>query len=233
MVELFPQGFEEIEKVDGVELVAYTDGAGEERLWHAFGGVRSEAVAEGWEDRWRDFHRPVTIGPLWVGPPWLEPPANALRVVIDPVRSFGTGAHATTRLCLELLLELPRGSLIDVGCGSGVLAIAAARLGFSPVTALDSDEAAVEAARLNAERNGVEVDVQLANALSDPVPPSDSVVANLTLELVEELAPRVRAGFVVTSGYPAAEQAQLEGYRAARRLEAQGWAAEVFARGTE
>jgi ribosomal protein L11 methyltransferase len=233
MVELFPEGFEEVEKADGVELVVYTDGAGEERVWHAFGGARSEGVADGWEDRWREFHRPVRIGSLWVGPPWLEPPVDALPVVIDPGRSFGTGAHATTRLCLELLLELPRGSLVDVGCGSGVLAIAAARLGFSPVWGVDSDDAAVEAARLNAERNGVRVDVRLADALSDPLPVSDSVVANLTREQVEQLGRRVRAGLIVTSGYPAAEHARLAGYRTLQRLEAEGWAAEVFARGTE
>ena len=86
------------------------------------------------------------MGPLWIGPPWESAPADALAVVIDPGRAFGTGAHATTRLCLELLLDAPRGSVLDVGCGSGVLAIAAARLGFGPVAAVDVDEIAVDAA---------------------------------------------------------------------------------------
>src|SRR5262249_22022324 len=150
-----------------------------------FGGVRSEGVEEGWDDRWREFHRPGRIGPLWGGAPGLTAPGDALAVVIDPRRSFGTGAPATARPCLELVLELPRGSLVDIGCGSGVLAIAAARLGFGPVTALDSDGVAVEAARLNAQRNGVRVDVRLADARSDPLPPSDAIVSNLTRELVE------------------------------------------------
>ena len=72
----------------------------------AFGGAARADVEEGWEDRWREFHRPVRVGPLWVGPPWEEPAADALAVVIDPGRAFGTGAHPTTRLCLELLAEL-------------------------------------------------------------------------------------------------------------------------------
>src|SRR5581483_8593025 len=98
-----------------------------------------DEVADDWADRWRAFHRGVRLGPLWVGPPWEAAPAGALPVVIDPGRAFGTGAHPTTRLCLELLLEQPPGALVDVGCGSGVLAIAAAKLGHGPVVALDVD----------------------------------------------------------------------------------------------
>ncbi len=119
MLELFPEGFEEREDGAGVELAAYTDPAGEARARAAFGDITAVDVAEGWEDRWRDFHRGVTIGPLWVGPPWERPPGDLLAVVIEPGRAFGTGAHPTTRLCLELLAELPPGSLLDVGCGSG------------------------------------------------------------------------------------------------------------------
>ncbi len=125
MLELFPAGFEEVDRGGSTELVAYTDAGGEERLWHAFGGAAGTDVEAGWEDRWRDFHRPVRVGPLWVGPPWEEARDGALAVVIDPGRAFGTGSHPTTRLCLELLLGLDaHGSLLDVGCGSGVVAIA-------------------------------------------------------------------------------------------------------------
>ena len=81
---------------------------------------------------------------LTVRPPWEPAAATALDVVIDPGQAFGTGAHATTRLCLELLLELePGGSLLDLGCGSGVLAIVAAQLGFRPVLAVDNDPASL------------------------------------------------------------------------------------------
>src|SRR6185503_17195037 len=139
--------------------------------------ARAEVEA-GWEDRWREFHRPVEIGPLWVGPPWETPPPGAIAVVVDPGRAFGTGAHPTTRLCLELLLDLPRGSLLDVGCGSGVLSIAAAKLGFHPVRAVDLDPQAVEATRRNAAANGVVLEVELGNALEAPLAASESAVVN-------------------------------------------------------
>ena len=70
MLELFPHGFEEVDDHGGVELVAYTDAAGEERLWHTFGGARAEDVAADWRDRWKAFHQPVRVGDLWIGPPW-------------------------------------------------------------------------------------------------------------------------------------------------------------------
>ena len=156
MLELFPQGFEEVDLADGIELVAYTDASGEERLWHVFGGVSGEDVAADWRDRWRAFHQPVRVGPLWIGPPWHEPPPDATPIVIDPGRAFGTGAHPTTQLCVELLLELEPASVVDFGCGSGVLSIVAAKLGFAPVIALDADENAVAATIANAAANGVE-----------------------------------------------------------------------------
>lgn len=188
-------------------------------------------VAPGWEDRWREFHRSVRIGPLWIGPPWESAPAGALTVVIDPGRAFGTGAHATTRLCLELLTELPRGSLLDVGCGSGVLAIAAARLGFAPVVAVDMDAIAVEAARANAAVNGVTIDVRCLDALADGLPGVDVVVANLTLAGVEALAPVVDAAYLVTSGYLARDMPRLEGRTSAARRELDVWAGDVFVGG--
>ena len=89
-------------------------------------------------------------------PPWAPPRAGLLDVVIDPAQAFGTGAHPTTRLCLELLLELePAGALVDVGCGSGVLAIAAARLGWAPVLGIDHERESVQATLDNAAANGV------------------------------------------------------------------------------
>ncbi|MDQ4081817.1 MAG: 50S ribosomal protein L11 methyltransferase, partial [Actinomycetota bacterium] len=178
MLDLFPGGFEEGFAGDELELAAYTDAQGEERLREAFGAVEAASVAEGWEDSWRRFHRPVRIGPLWVGPPWELDRGDGLSVVIDPGRAFGTGAHPTTRLCLELLLELRRGALTDLGAGSGVLAIAAAKLGYGPVVALDADEAAVEAVRANARANRVAVQAASADVLSEPLPKADVAVAN-------------------------------------------------------
>ena len=233
MLALFPEGFEEVEMTDGVELAAYTDAGGEERVWYAFGSGRSVGVAEDWEDRWRAFHRPVVVAGLWVGPPWEEPAPGATAVVIEPARAFGTGSHATTRLCLAQLAATRRGSLADLGTGSGVLAIAAAKLGFTPVVALDSDPAAVEAAERNAEANGVDIDVRLADAASEPLPPVDVAVANITLAIASELASRASARTFVASGYLESEAPSFPGFRHVARLTDEGWAADRYERETK
>ena len=227
-VELAPEGFEEADGDDGVELAAYGEAA--ERVRSAFPEARISEVEAGWEDRWREFHEPARVGPLWIGPPWETAPADALAVTIDPGRAFGTGAHPTTRLCLELLLDAPPGSVLDVGCGSGVLAIAAARLGFAPVTALDSDELAVDAARENAAANGVSIDVRLHDALEDALPDADLVLINIELAAVRALGPKLAAVHVITAGYLAADKLELPGYEPLRRLECDGWAADLFGR---
>ena len=231
MVELFPEGFEESETTDGLTLVAYTDADGEERLSDAFGAVESAPVEPDWADRWREFHRSVRVGPFWVGPPWERPPDDALAIVIDPGRAFGTGAHATTRLCLELLAELPPASALDVGSGSGVLAIAAAKRGFRPVVALDSDLAAVDATRANAERNAVVVEVRRSDALAEPLPYADVALANLTLADVQALAPRLSSRWLVASGYLASDRPSLAPFERRRRCTAEGWAADVCEHG--
>jgi ribosomal protein L11 methyltransferase len=187
-------------------------------------------VEPGWEDRWREFHRPVRVGPLWIGPPWETAPADALTVTIDPGRAFGTGAHPTTRLCVELLAEVPRGVLLDVGCGSGVLAIAAARLGFAPVVAVDVAEAAVDATRANAAANGVELDVRLLDAATGELPPTETAVANVDLATVERLAARVDARGLVLSGYLVADVPRLDGFAHVDRRALDGWAADRFER---
>jgi ribosomal protein L11 methyltransferase len=230
MLELFPEGFEELDHADGLELVAYTDDAGEERLWAAFGEVTAEDVPSGWEERWREFHRPVRIGHLWVGPPWETPPADGEAIVVDPGRAFGTGGHATTRLCLRLLVDLERGSLLDVGCGSGVLAIAAVRLGFEPVVALDHDRSALQATRRNAAANEVSLECRLADAFGGPLPPADVTVANISADAFERLVPLLDTATVVTSGYLEQDSPAPAGFRRERRLTEGGWAADVFRR---
>ena len=229
MLELFPEGFEESDSADGLELAAYTDAAGEERLWATFGRGASEPVLAGWEERWRDFHRPARIGPLWIGPPW-ERAEGDLAVTIDPGRAFGTGAHPTTRLCLELLLEVQPTSLLDVGCGSGVLALAAARLGFDPVVALDHDPAAVEAATRNAEANALTLDMRAADALSAELPAAAVTVANVTGDIIRRLAPRLRSDALIGSGYLEFDAPTLQGFARVERRTAKGWAADLFRR---
>lgn len=228
-LELAPEGFEEAEHADEIELAAYGEAA--ERILAAFPHARSDEVEPGWEHRWREFHRPVRVGPLWIGPPWETPPADALAVVIDPGLAFGTGAHPTTRLCLELMLELPRGSVLDVGCGSGVLAIAAVRLGFGPVTALDVSPAAVEATAANAAANGAVVDVRQADALADPLPAADVVLANIAHDAVVVLGERFGARHAITSGYLVTDPPPAPpGFARSDRRELDCWAADLFER---
>jgi ribosomal protein L11 methyltransferase len=158
--------------------------------------VRSEEIADDWDQRWRQFHRPLVLdGRLSVRPPWIGSLGTPVDLVIDPGQAFGTGAHATTRLCLEVLLELePRGPFLDLGCGSGVLAIAAARLGWAPVAAVDNDPASVAAAAANARVNGVEVSVRRHDLRRDPVASAGTVAANLLRPLLVAWAARLQEG---------------------------------------
>jgi ribosomal protein L11 methyltransferase len=151
-------------------------------------------VPDDWADRWQDFHKPLLVGDrLWLRPSWEEPREGALDVVVDPGRAFGTGAHPTTRLCLELLLELEEageasGALTDLGTGSGVLVIAAAKLGWTPVTGYDHEPAAIEAATANAEANGVAVTFKRLNLREGLPRLAPTVVANLTAPVLSVVA---------------------------------------------
>ena len=136
--------------------------------------VVATEVPDDWADRWQDFHKPLLVGGrLWLRPSWEEPREGAIDLVVDPGRAFGTGAHPTTRLCLEYLLELEAageagGPLTDLGTGSGVLAIAAAKLGWDPVSGYDHEPPSIEAAAANAAANGVEVDLRAAQPPREP-----------------------------------------------------------------
>jgi len=224
-IERFPAGFEEREVGAELELAAYVDEVPEE-LAHA----EIEDVPDDWHDRWRAFHHGVAIGPLWVGPPWEAAPTDLLAVSIDPGRAFGTGAHATTRLCIEWLLGLDASSVLDVGCGSGVVAIAAAKLGFAPVFAVDDDPAAVEATRRNAHANDVVVTVDRLDALRDPLPVADVAVANIAADTVTAFAPRAPARTLVTSGYAAGASPTLHGFELVERRTSGDWVADLWRR---
>jgi ribosomal protein L11 methyltransferase len=195
LLELAPSGVEETEvDEDTIEYAVY--GAEGELpllpdLEAAAGGalvqVTTTEIEDDWGERWREFHKPLVIGDqgsrpdLCVRPPW-EPETSARHdIVIDPGQAFGTGAHPTTALCLELLLAQPEaaGTCVDLGCGSGVLAILAARLGFDPVIALDYDPAAVTATQENAARNHVTLDIRRFDLREEQVPSAQLVVANV------------------------------------------------------
>jgi ribosomal protein L11 methyltransferase len=230
LLDAVAEGFEEIDHGDALELVAYTDARGESRIREAFGAVAATDVPDGWEDRWREFHQPVEVAGIWVGPPWIAVPSAIPAVVIEPGQAFGTGGHATTRACVELLAIGDRVSVLDAGCGSGVLAIAAVKLGHAPVHAVDSDPAAVVEARENAKRNVVDVDVRRADVLTDVLPAADLLVANIELRVVEALLARWDGERALVSGYLAHESPSVAGWMPTERRELDGWAADLLAR---
>jgi ribosomal protein L11 methyltransferase len=250
LLELAPAGFEQVEGDGFVEFALY--GAPGELPTLPTGpadiaGFRVEVsgseVGDDWATRWREFHRPVQVGHLHVRPPWTDPPGEGIDIVIDPAQAFGTGAHPTTRLSLGLLLvvaaarETSMPPLVDLGCGSGVLAIAAAKLGFSPVTALDHDPAAVDATLDNARANGVTLErVERYDLREQPAPVAPVVTANLMRPLllrVAELLPE-QPEMLIISGLLEGEEevvaTAFEPLRERRRLRLQGWSALLLTR---
>ena len=269
LLELAPGGVEEVALGDSVEYAVY--GAPGElpslpdlkaAAGDALVEIATRETPDDWHERWRLFHAPVLIPAppppvagrrrvpaLRVRPPW-EPPAGgseqAEEIVIDPAQAFGTGAHATTRQCLELLLSVAaleprRGPLVDLGTGSGVLAIAAARLGFAPVLAIDNDADSLAATSANAAANGVRVELRRADLRSRTTwdaAGADArgavVVANLLRPLLLELArtmpcapAHLLAGGLLPDQVAEASSAFTRrfGLRERERRDGEGWAA--------
>jgi ribosomal protein L11 methyltransferase len=200
--------------------------------------VSTTELGDDWADRWREFHKPAHIGGIHVRAPWHEPASEGIDIVIDPAQAFGTGAHPTTRMCLELLQELPAGGpLADLGCGSGVLAIAAARLGFGPLTAVDHEVAAIEATESNARGNGLTLErVERCDLRAEPAPVEVVTVANLVRPLllrVAELLPEQPETLIVSGLLEGEEDEAAAAFaplRERRRLRLQGWSALLLTR---
>jgi ribosomal protein L11 methyltransferase len=208
LLELARGGVEEVDLGDRVEYAIYGPPGElpalpdlEAAAGAALVEVVTTEVADDWADRWRAFHRPVQVGDLCVRPPWEPSRGHAIDLVVDPGQAFGTGGHHTTRLCLELLLELePGGPFADLGCGSGVLAIAAARLGWSPVLGVDHDPLAVEATAANAAANGVAVRAERVDLRDAVAPSAPTVAANLLRPLLLALRFEAPPATLVASG---------------------------------
>jgi ribosomal protein L11 methyltransferase len=243
LLELAPAGVEQVDLDGEVEYAVY--GApgelpalpeGPATVGGAEVTVRGREVPDDWAERWKRFHGAVLVGGrIWVRPPWEQPAVRpgAIDLVIDPGQAFGTGAHPTTRMSLELMLELePPGSFADLGCGSGVLAIAAAKLGYGPVTALDADRGAIDATRVNARENGVVLDrVERANLREQAPPTADVAAANLMRPLLLRVAELMAEppGALIVSGLLDHEADEVAAAFAPlgerRRLTDRGWSA--------
>ena len=241
-------GAEEVDPGDGtVEYALYGAPAAlpEAAAVRALAGDAVVALAvtdvpAGWERAWHAHVRPVEVAVgdrrLRIRPPWGAPDDGAaLDVVVHPGDTFGVAGHATTQLCLELLLELePDGALCDWGAGGGVLALAAARLGFAPVEAVERDPHAVATIRANAAANGVDVRAHALDLTATAPPWAPTVCANLTLELLLAVArvvaarPPVRmiaSGVLEEQADAAAAALAGIGLGETRRRVRDGWAA--------
>jgi len=192
------------------------------------GGAIAAIADEDWGEAWKRGLGALSVGRVHVRPSWVEAPApaGAAEVVLDPGMAFGTGTHPTTALCLAALSELVTGrpglSVLDVGTGSGLLAIAARKLGAGRTVGVDNDPVAVRVARENAERNGV--DVALSVTPAGDVPGTfDLVLANILANTLVELAPALEArlapgGVVLLSGILAPQAEEVRAAYLARGL---------------
>jgi ribosomal protein L11 methyltransferase len=274
LLELAPAGVEEVELDESTVEYAVYGAPGElpglPDLTAAAGDslveISTSELADDWQERWREFHKPVMIAApdnaahdggrpvaLRIRPPWEPPAAGSTtqidEIVIDPGQAFGTGAHATTRFCLQLLLELAaeqpgRGAVLDVGTGSGVLAIAAGKLGYQPLLGLDNELESVDASLENAAVNSVLLETRRFDLRSEPLPwsaadetrPSGPLVilANLLRPLLLELSARLAEApaDLIAGGLLSAEAdeialafSQAHGMQERRRLSDGQWAA--------
>jgi len=199
-----------------------------------------EVPEEDWNALWRAHHRTMQVGPrAWVHPPWEDPPGTGVAVAIEPGMAFGTGSHPTTTLCLErcdeLLRELPGSDLLDVGTGSGVIALLAKKLGARRVVATDNDAVALEAARQGAALNGVSgIDWALTADPDEVQGRFTIVIANILLNTLEELAPAIArkvadrgrlvlSGLLCTQGDDAERAYVAQGLQPVARKEREGW----------
>ena len=253
LVQLAPGGVEEEAGPGWVEYAIYGAegelpnlGAVEAAAGDELVEITSERIPDDWADRWRDFHEPTVLadGRVVIRPGWHESPKpDALDVVIDPGQAFGTGAHPTTRMCVDMLVWLAdrgraTGPIADLGTGSAVLAIVAAKLGWSPVLGVDHEKAALIAAVENATANGVELDVEQANLRESPPPHAPTIVANLVAPVLRDVAnlitdpPRtlIISGLLTGEAEDVAQAFSPHGLTTAERLDSGDWSALLLTR---
>jgi ribosomal protein L11 methyltransferase len=264
LVQLAPGGVEEEQGSGWVEYAIYGAegelpdlGEVEAAAGDDLVEITSEKIPDDWADRWRDFHEPtvladgrVVIRPSWEKNPQAQPAHSpgglgreaeeppSLDVVIDPGQAFGTGAHPTTRMCVDMLVWLAdqgnaEGAFVDLGTGSAVLAIVAAKLGWSPVVGVDHELPAIEAAKENANANGVEIAFERINLRAEPAPAAPTVAANLTAPVLRDVAANmvaapqnmVLSGLLTEEAQAVAEEFKAYGLSVTERLDSGDWSA--------
>jgi ribosomal protein L11 methyltransferase len=247
LLPIVPGGVREREQGRHVELAMRGDELPSlTEIAHAAGRwphrISERQVADDWrERRLADYEPDPIAGRLIVRPDWAPAaPANMLDIVLSEAAAFGAGTHPTTRTCLELLLDLePAGSFADLGCGTGVLAILAAKLGWAPVTALDIAPESVETAAENARANGATVQARIGDLAAEPPPPADGLAANVPAAIHARIAATLSdplPGVALLSGFGAADaDATLNAYaarglRTERRLEPHRWVVALLRR---
>jgi ribosomal protein L11 methyltransferase len=195
----------------------------------ARGGEVALVPDQDWSETWKAGFQAFTVGRVFVRPSWIDAPVppGAVEVVLDPGMAFGTGTHPTTSLCLAALAELvrPGAALLDVGTGSGLLAIAGAKLGAARAAGTENDPVALEVARENAERNGVAVELHLA-APEEVLGAFEVVVANILANTLVALAPGIAAkvapgGTLLLSGILGGQEDEVRAAYVARGLAAE------------
>jgi ribosomal protein L11 methyltransferase len=196
--------------------------------------ITESDVPDDWRERRRlDGLGGVEVaGRIWLRSPDDPPPAPGLMdIVIERSAAFGTGAHPTTRMCLGFILGLePRGAFSDLGCGAGALSIAAAKLGFAPVQAVDYDEHSVESARANARDNGVAVDANVLDLTRQAPPPARVFAANMPARVHRALQVPDVTEVIIVSGIRSPDDVTYEGWRRTDVLERDGWVAMLLER---
>ncbi len=159
------------------------------------GEVEIRRIAdEDWLESWKAQFTPIRIGPFFVRPSWSTARSDGIEIVLDPGMAFGTGLHPTTRQCLEAVGELDLGgrTVLDVGTGSGILAVGAVKRGAARVVAVDTDPLSVRAAEENARRNGARIEIREGSA-ADVAGTFDVVLANLVADVLSRIAADLRA----------------------------------------
>jgi ribosomal protein L11 methyltransferase len=248
LLPIAPAGVREVNRGDQVELLMRgAQAPGRDEAGRAAGAwphrLRERTVPDDWrERRLADYEPEVIADRIVVRPAWApSPPPGLIDVALTDSAAFGGGRHPTTRTCLELLAGVkPFGSFADLGCGSGVIAIAAAALGWAPVSAVDVQPVSVEAVHANAALNGVAVAASALDLLAHPPPLAAAFAANVPPVVHERLAALLASplpSIALVSGFGADEAPSVlsayaqRGLRVRVQLDAHGWIVALLERG--